>query len=78
MVIDTTVEDTINSMMEKIKKKFKNPGIMIPMRLLNGNFIKLPLDMDYKDLKKFSKGKRKLYGFYVKICASKYTQIDLS
>ena len=51
---------------------------MIPMRLLNGNFIKLPLDMDYKDLKKFSKGKRKLYGFYVKICASKYTQIDLN
>ena len=51
---------------------------MIPLRLLNGNFIKLPLGMDYKDLKKFSKGKRKLYGFYVKICASTYTQIDLS
>ena len=32
---------------------------MIPMKFLYGNFIELPVDIDLKDLKKLSKGKRR-------------------
>ena len=76
MLLDTTVEN-MKSWIEKVKKKFKHAGDMIPMRLLNGKYIELPVGMDFQELK-FSQEKRKLYGFYVKICASKCTQIDLS
>ena len=45
--------------MEKVNKRFKNAVDMIPTKFLYGIFIDLPVDIDFKDLKKLSKGKRR-------------------
>ena len=53
---------------------------MIPMRLLNGYFIQLPLDMDFKDLRKFSKGKENGMDFmssHVPVSAHKLIRVEL-
>ena len=45
MLLDTNMKSWI----ENIKKK--HAGDMIPMRLLNGKFIELPVGMDFKELR---------------------------